>query len=546
MKSSLSRRSRLTAALLVGSLAVAGCATSSPSSEKNDDAIKDSSAGGLSKTEIYTTGLVGDDTGGEPQDGGTLTVAEYGEARSLDPTVTYANGAVGGSAMAAVYDTLMRYDFDSGEYVPQLAESLTSDDNVTWTLTLRDGVEFTDGTPLDADAVVGSWGYYMANYGYQATLLLMNVADVKKIDDLTVSYELRFPWTTFPNMLSGGPGMVLAPASYQNPDKFDPIGAGPFVFDKYAPGEELVLTANEDYWNGAPHLDALRFIWLGAADDQVKLDALESGDADTAYVRNARVVEEARDAGFAGMMNATGLGDTLFINNREGRPGDDVRVRQAINYAFDPVAYAERVKDGAGMPGKALFPDSSPWFTNLVPPAYDTERAEKLLADAMADGYDGKISYSHAADAASQAGAVMIKAMLEAVGFEVTLDPIRSIADQVQKLYIDHDYDLGVAAMNIPDMDPFSRLAGNLGSTSLSNTTGYASEQMDGLLLRLQGATDQADALNAIKGIESLWDKEVPGVGIAAGGTFQAWNDDVHGITPTTETMFLYDQAWKE
>ncbi|TIC85104.1 ABC transporter substrate-binding protein [Nocardioides sp. GY 10113] len=544
MKSSLSHRSRLTAALLVSTLAVAGCATSSP---KSDGGTKDSSTGGTSKSDIYTTGLVNvDDDGGEPQEGGTLTVADYGEPRSLDPTVTYANGATGGSALAAVYDTLMRFDFDTNEYVPQLAESLTSDDNVTWTLKLRPGVTFTDGTPLDADAVLGSLEYYNGRYGYQSLLMSSNVAKTTKVDDLTVTFTLYFPWTTFPNMLAGGPGMILAPAAYQDPQKFEPIGAGPFTFDKYAPGEELVLTANEDYFNGAPHLDALRFIWLGGADDQAKLDALESGDADTAYIRNSRVVEEAHDAGLSGMMNATGLGDALLINNRDGRPGADLRVRQAINYAFDPVTYVERVREGAGMPTKSLFPTSSPWYTGVEPTATDPEKAKELLAEAMADGYDGKISYTHGADAASQSAAVTIKAMLEAVGFEVTLDPLRSIADQVQKLYIDHDYDLGVAAMNIPDMDPYSRLAGGLGASSPSNTTGYSSQQMDNLLLQLQAAEGPEDGMATMKKIEELWDREVPGVGIAAGGTFEPWNDNVHGIVPTTETMFLYDQAWKE
>ena len=544
MKLPISRRHRLAAALLVGTLAMAGC---SNSSSADNEGKKESSAGGLSKTEIYTTGLVGDtDDGGEPKDGGTLTVADFGEPRVLNPAQTYANGATGGSAMAAIYDTLTRYDFTSKSFEPQLAESLTSDDDTTWTLKLRGGVEFTDGTPLDADAVLASIKYYEANYAYQSLLLLANVADMTKTDDLTVTFTLRSPWATFPNMLAQGPGMIMAPAAYQDPDNFKPIGAGPFVFDKYSPGEELVLDANKDYWNGAPHLDTLRFIWLGAADDQPKLDALDSGDADTAFLRDAAVIEKARDEGMNGMMFATGLGDNMWINTREGRPGADPRIRQAINYAFDPESYVERTLDGAGLPTKSLFAETSPWYTGVTPPAADPEKAKQLLKEAEADGFDGTISYSHAADASSQAGAVAIKAMLEAVGFKVTLDPVRSIADQVQKLYVDHDYDLAVGATTIPDEDPYSRLAGALGSQSPSNPTGYASKEMDGLLAQLQAADSPDSGKDTMKKIEELWDTDVPGISIAAGGTFEPWNDDVHGIVPTTETMFLYDKAWKD
>ena len=545
MKSPISRRSRLAAALLVSALAFAGCANSS-SDDGDGNGKKESSAGGLSKTEIYTTGLVGEDDGGDPKQGGTLTIADFGEPRVLNPTQTYANGATGGSAMAAIYDTLMRYDFPTGSFEPQLAESLTSDDNVTWTLKLREGVTFTDGTPLNADAVLASQKYYQESYAYQSLLLLANVADVKKVDDRTIVYTLRSPWTTFPNMLAQGPGMIMAPAAYKDPKNFKPIGAGPFVFDKYAAGEELTLKANPDYWNGAPHLDGLRFIWLGGADDQPKLDALESGDADTAFLRDAAVVEKARDEGTSGMMFATGLGDNLWINNREGRPGSDPRVRQAINYAFDPEAYIERTLNGAGLPTKSLFAESSPWYTGVTPTAADPEKAKALLEEAKADGFDGKISYSHAADASSQAGAVAIKAMLEAVGFKVTLDPVRSIADQVQRMYVDHDYDLAVGATTIPDEDPYSRLSGALGSQSPSNSTGYASKEMDGLLVELQAAESPEAGKPIMTKIEELWSKDVPGISIAAGGTFQPWNDDVHGIVPTTETLFLYDKAWKE
>jgi peptide/nickel transport system substrate-binding protein len=544
VKTPISRRTWFVATLLVGALATAGCSSSSSSSGDSND--KDSSAGGLSKSEIYTTGLVGTKSdAGDPKQGGTLTVADFGEPRVLNPAQTYANGATGGSAMAAVYDTLMRYDFGSSSFKPQLAESLTSDDNVTWTLKLRDGVKFTDGTPLNADAVLGSLKYYEANYAYQSLLLLANVADMKKTDDLTVVFTLRSPWATFPNMLAQGPGMIMAPAAYKNPKAFKPIGAGPFVFEKYSPGEELVLKANPDYVNGAPHLDALRFIWLGGADDQPKLDALKSGAADTAFVRDAAVVEKARDEGMAGMMFATGLGDNMWINTRKGHPGADVRVRQAINYAFDPKAYIARTLDGAGLPTKSLFAKTSPWFTGVTPPAADLEKAKTLLKEAEADGYDGKITYSHAADPSSQAGAVAIKAMLEAAGFKVTLDPVRSIADQVQKVYVDHSYDLAVAATTIPDEDPYSRLAGALGSKSPSNPTGYSSPEMDGLLAQLQAADSPDTGKPIMAKIEQLWDTDVPGIAIAAGGTFEPWNKNVHGMEPTTETMFLFDKAWK-
>jgi peptide/nickel transport system substrate-binding protein len=347
-------------------------------------------------------------------------------------------------------------------------------------------------------------------------------------------------------MLAQGPGMVMAPAAYKDPENFKPIGAGPFVFDHYSPGEELVLNANKDYWNGAPHLDALRFVWLGAVDDTPKLEALKSGAADTAFIRDPKIIAKAiSEDGTGGMMYSTGLGAALWINMREGRPGTDPRVREALNLAFDPVAFVERVAGGAGQPTKLLYPETSAWATDVTPPAADPEKAKELLSEAMADGYDGKISYTYGADAESQTEAVTLKAIFEAVGFKVELVPLRSVADQVQKLYIDHDFDLAVGAGSMLDVDPYAALSSILFSQSGSNNSGYVSEEMDGLLNELRTVAGPEDGKPVMTKIQELWDKDIPGIGISGGGTFTPWNDNVHGIKPTTETLLLYDKAWK-
>lgn len=539
----ISLGTRLAVGLLASSLTLAGCASSSSDSASKKDST---SSEGLSTAEIFTTGLVDvADTTGDPVQGGTLTVADFGEPRTLNTTQTYANGATGGSAMAAVYDTLMRYDFDTATFEPQLAESLTSDDDTTWTLKLRDGVSFTDGTPLDADAFLANLTYYEANYGYQFQLLLSNIAEVKKSDDLTVVFTMRAPWPKFPDMLAQGPGMVMAPASYADPEKFTPIGAGPFTLDHYSPGEELVLDANPDYVGGAPYLDALRFVWLGAVDDNPKYDALTSGDADTAFIRDPAIIEKARNAGVGGMMFSTGLGAVLLVNTREGHPGSDPRIRQALNLAFDPTAYVDRTADGAGQPTKSIYPDTSIWATDVVPPAADPDQAKTLLKEAMADGFDGTLDYVYGADPGSQTEAVTLKAIFESVGFTINLVPLRSVADQVQKLYVDHDFDLAIAASSLTQVDPYAGLSSVLFSQSGANLSGYASDEMDGLLNDLRAVDTPEQGKPVLAKIQELWDTDVPGIGIQGGGTFTPWNDNVHGIVPTTEALLLYDKAWK-
>src|SRR5690606_11120694 len=136
---------------------------------------------------------------------------------------------------------LVRYDPETAEYEPHVAESLeANDDSTVWTLTLRDGVNFSDGTPLDADAVVASIERYLADDGGQASLWSSKVASTEVTDDRTVTFTLTEPWVDFEYMLATAPGMIMAPAAYAG-DEFTPIGAGPFTFGHYRPNEELLL-----------------------------------------------------------------------------------------------------------------------------------------------------------------------------------------------------------------------------------------------------------------------------------------------------------------
>lgn len=541
MKSFLPHRTRLAAVLAVSALAVAGCGTSASTTTSG----KASTSDNLTKAKIFTTGFVGGDSSGSPKQGGQLTIADYGEPRSLDPTVTYANGATGGSAMAAIYDELVRYDYTTNSWKPQLAESLTgSKNNTVWTLKLRKGVTFTNGQPVNAAAVLGSLKYYESKYAYQSTLMLANVASTSTPNPQTVVFTLRSPWSDFPDMLAQGPGMVMAPAAYANPKAFKPIGAGPFTFASYKPGESLILNANKRYVGGAPYLDSLKFVWIGATDDQSKVDALNGGSADTAYLRDPEVVANARKAGLAGFMTAVGQQDELNINTRKGRPGANLNVRQAINYAIDASVYVKRVSNDAAIATKAIFGPGSPWYT-AVDAQYDPTKAKQLVQKAKASGFNGKLNYVYSASPSAQTGAVLIKAMLEAVGFQVQLQPLRSVADQVQKLYIDHDFDLAIGSGSVSDVDPYQALSSSLGSRSSSNATGWGNPEIDKLLAELQARGSASAGKDVVAQIQAISSKFVPSITLDAAGVFQAWNKNVHGIMPTTATLELFNKAWK-
>lgn len=540
MKQHTKLSARLVAGLAVTALLATGCGSSS-------DNEADKKPTEANQNASLVSGLVKPDTGGTPVKGGTLVVGEYSEARSMDPTKTYTSGSVGGSVLGSVYDTLVRYDWTKHTWEPQLAEALTTKDNgVTWTLKLREGVKFSDGTDLNADAVLGSIGYYLKGYGYNFATWMANVKEMKKVDNTTVSFTMNLPWNTFPAMLGHGPGMILAPAAYKDaatdPTKFQAIGAGPFLFKEYKPTESLTVVANDKYFNGRPNLDAIKFTWPGA--DSTKNDALDAGDLDTAFIREPIETNKAKAAGRGGMIYVTGAGGTYMINQAKGRPGTDLRIRQAINLALDPEAYYKAIGNTAAVANKNIMPKNSPWYEDVTIAKTDLVAAKKLVDEAKADGWNGVIKYAHLADPFSQKAAVTIQATLQAAGFKVQLEPQKTIADQTKKVFIDKDFDLAIGAFSVGEEAPYVGLAAPLMSTSPSNPTGYGSPEMDAALGELAAATGPTDGAPAMTKVQTIFQKDLPSINLSDGSFMYATTDAVHGLKPSTQLIMLYDTVW--
>lgn len=481
---------------------------------------------------------------GPPRSGGTLTVAEYSEPASLDPLETVATGVSGGNALAAVYDVLVRYNADSDRYEPWLAEDLVASDGAsTWTLTLRPDVTFSDGTPLDAAAVIGSVQRYLTG-GSDAAVISKNLESIEAVDPLTVRFTLTQPWSTFPHMLSMGAGMIVAPSAAAG-DTFTPIGAGPFTPDEFRAGDMLTMTARDDYWRGKPHLEGLKFVWIGSGN--AALESLANGDVDMATVRNIEQVRAGLEAGYQGYLEPVALGSTLWINGRDGRPGSNISVRQAIATAIDAEQVSERANGGnSELAGKTLFHPDSPWYTGTDAVSTDPVAARRFLDQAAAAGYDRHLTLLVGTDPIAQQQALALQAQLQGVGFEVQLDSDPSVTSRIAKLYIQHDFDLAIGSSAVVAADPFHQLNDTVSSDASYNLTGYASAEMDSALLRLQTATDDDAKRAAVADIEEMWHRDAVSVNLGTAINAEFWRDDVHGVIPAADFMMLFGEVWRE
>ena len=192
-----------------------------------------------------------------PPRGGTITIGELGGLPGLDPIgQTFGYPEAGGIELAAIYDTLMRFDPDAGVYEPQLAAGLEPNDDFSeWTLSLRPDVTFTDATMLDAEAVRASILRHTdpsARSAYRAAIGEF-VQEMSVADPLTLVFTLAKPWSGFPVMLASTVGMITSPTAVEAAGEdfaTSPggAGAGPFMVDSFKPGEDIIQNAEELTW----------------------------------------------------------------------------------------------------------------------------------------------------------------------------------------------------------------------------------------------------------------------------------------------------------
>jgi peptide/nickel transport system substrate-binding protein len=484
--------------------------------------------------------------------GGAVTMGMFSATNGFDPVRVAGGGVSGETELAAVYDTLMRYDQESGEFEPQVAESLEPNaDFSEWTLTLRDGVTFGNGDPLTTEAVKTSIERHQDPQNASTAAYRANtVSAMRIVDDRTMVFELDGPWATFPYLLAERPGMVVNPAVLAERGaealNADPAGAGvgPYEVARYEPGEEIVLEPRDDYWDGPPCIEQLRFVTIPGG--QATYEAFAQAELDVAFLREPLVIDEARSDGVNEFTDLVDLGQMVLINNGvrgSTPPTADERVRRAVALALDPEQIDERVNEGTGLPTTALMHPDSRYATEVEGPEHDPEQAQELVDEAQADGeWDGSLRLLCDNSPARVESAIAMEAQLEAAGFEVDADTDLDTQDLISQVIVDADYDLACWGDNINQSSPWATL-GRYRSDAPNNFPGYASPEMDTALdaLRAAPADEQGDALAEV---QEIWNETMPSAALAASEQVIVWGDRVHGLDFNQTAVVLFGNAY--
>lgn len=486
----------------------------------------------------------------EDKAGGTITMGEFVMLPSFAPGQgNY--GVLGAAESAAVYDRLMRWNPEAAEFEPKLAESLESaEDNTKWTLTLRDDVRFSNGDPLTADDVAFTIGLHKDPATRSVVMTeAMQIADTTVVDPRTVEFTLNEPWSGFPIVLAGAAGEVIPKKAYEasTPEEWsrNPIGAGAFVMEDYIPNQEVVLKPNPDYYGG-PVCPTLRFINIPGS--QGTFDAFQTSELQVAFLRNAKFVSMAKDADVAGFEEVTSSGSVINMNT--GKGGYDgimteELARQAVAYAIDRDLYNQRVTGGKGQPTSSLLAESSRFYDGQQGLDYDAEKARAIVDELKAEtGWDGSLTLLIGDSPEVIESGVVVKAMLDSVGFDVTIQnaPIA----QVTARQFTGDYEIVMGGLATSDADPVAAFASGMTPGGATNLTGVDDPELTEAITALKAADDLETQQAAFTDLQEVYNRVMPFTVIANAEMFVAIAESVKGVEPTLSSTMLFDGAYLE
>ncbi|MGX5682846.1 ABC transporter substrate-binding protein [Schumannella luteola] len=441
---------------------------------------------------LALTGCAAGDSGSEGSS--TLTLGAVFSPTTFDPS-----GAEWGNRAPfyqAVYDTLLLAT-PEGTIEPFLASDWSyNDDNTVLTLTIRDDVEFTDGTKLTADVVKQNLERFQAGTSPDAGYLA-GITSIDAPDDTTVVLTLGAPDPALLNYLTRDPGLVGSPAQFDSADAAtDPIGSGPYILDTAATvtGTSYVYTANPDYWNpDLQHYDKLVINVL--SDPTAALNAIKAGEANGVKLASNDNLAEVEGAGWTVNANELDFQGILLLD-RAGTQNPalaDVRVRQAINFAFDREGMLQALQLGNGTVTTQVFPTSSKGYDPELDEyyTYDPEKAKELLAEA---GYaDGLTIQMPSASLLGAATYTLIEQQLAEVGITVenVETPVENfIADLLAPKY-------AASFMALEQNPDWQLIQFMIAPSAVFNPFHYEDPEVDALIQKIQYGDEATQAEGA-------------------------------------------------
>lgn len=443
----------------------------------------------------------------------TFTVALDADIIALDPAYAYDWST--NPVINQITEPLLVID-ENNEIQPGLAKSWEQTDDVTYVYQIRDDVNFSDGTPMTMEDVLFSIERIRddetASY---VKWLYDSVESIEQTGDWELTVKLAAPSATWKYTFGTSAGHIISKAYYEeNADLFGTaeggiMGTGPFVYESWTSGQEIVLVKNENYWDKSVQVDIQKLVFKIISEDTTRVAALTSGQADFTPITPADMMDTVRADDSLVVSDVRTMGISYLAFNTQRAPFDDVNVRKAISYAIDRQSINDNItKDTAEMGN--MLPNSDVLFTsnpddwndyvaNAENYTYDVEKAKECMAQsAYPDGFSCTLLCTEASVAYSKA--LAIQEYLKEINIEVEIEKLSSDEHTAYQFgnkfdedgYRDYDMILAGWEADYPDV------AGNIqplydgtnAGEGGSNAAAYVNDEVDALLHQQASSTD--------------------------------------------------------
>ena len=424
-----------------------------------------------------------------------LTVAMATEIDSLDPFNATAGDTK--TVMDQIFDGLLDVDED-GNLVPDLAESYEiSEDGLTYTFKLKEGVKFHDESDFSADDV-----YYTYDKlsGLSSGEPMSSKFSVIKEMEVISPTEIKMTLDAINNSFIYLQNQPIVKRDYED-NQTKPLGTGPYKFVSYTPGEGMVMERFDDY-HRKDHVAKIKQVnVVRIADNQALVMALNNGEVDLASKLTADELEQVSESTDS-YSHPQNLVQLLGLNNKV-KPFDDIRVRQAIAHAIDKDELIEAVAGGKASKICSSFSPALKDFYNDLEEMYptDVEKAKELLAEA---GYPDGISFTMTVPSDYKFHmdtAELIQAQLKKAGINATIDPIE-FSTWLDRVYKDRDYETTIAGF-IGYTDPI-RVLDRYVSTNDKDYLNYESEEYDKAITNAMETLDRDELIKNVKDAQEI------------------------------------------
>jgi peptide/nickel transport system substrate-binding protein len=494
--------------------------------------------------------LVGITGCGDEGSGGTVIRGTTAQPVSYDPAGAYDLPSY--NAIYSIYQALLTIPPGGTEPEPEAARSCEFTNETTYECTLKDGLRFSDGSPLTAEDVKFSFerNIEMA-HPKGASFLLANLERTEAPDPKTVTFHLKAPDVTFPLLITAA-SFAIVPSDVFPRNKLQPspevIGSGRYTLASYEPGRRTVLKANPEYTGDHPPENDRAVVRYYRRSSALKL-ALERGDVDVAYRSlSPSEIDALRATDGVDVVQGKGIEIRYLVFNQDLQPGagdaQKLAIRRATAYTIDRESIVDNVYNGTVEPLFSMIPGGVPFATESFKAEYGaTPDLKAATAELQRAGVKTPVPLevwwtpTHYG-AASADEYAEIKRQLDGSGlFEVTLKSAEWT--RYAKAALTNGYpqfQLGFFP-HYPDADDY---ASNLWGKDAFLNDHYSNPRVERLLTRERASTDDAVRQRAFEQIQALAARDAPTIPYWQGGQIAAVRDNVNGVEDALDSTYIF------